>query len=311
MSDASQRRWAVKLAALDVNLLVALDALLQEANVTRAAARIGITQSAMSQTLGRLREYFEDPILVRAGRGMQPTLFAERLRSRLHTAIGELEAVVRERPQFVPGKASRRFVIATVDYLALLFVPSLQRLLQERAPGIDLAVCALDVESVNTQLETGVVDLYLGVPGKTEAAMQTTPLFQEAFSVVMRPKHPLRRAGLSVEAYAQAQHLHVSPRRHTTSIVARALSELGLERRVALEVPFFALVPSVLHETDLIATVPTRLAQWFEAEHGLALSAPPLLLSGFEICMAWHPRFDREQGLVWLRERVAEVTQGA
>ena len=113
MSDANERRWASALAALDANLLVALDALVQESNVTRAARRVGITQSAMSQTLGRLRRQFDDPILLKVGRNMEPSPFALRIRGRLHAAIGELEAVVRDRPTFDPSTATHRFVIGS------------------------------------------------------------------------------------------------------------------------------------------------------------------------------------------------------
>ncbi len=118
MSAANDRRWTPKLAAIDANLLVALDALLQEVSVTRAARRMGVTQSAMSQTLSRLRSQLDDPLLVRAGRGMEPTPFVRRFAGRLRAAIAELEAVVHDRPAFDPVTTPRRFVVAMVDYLA-------------------------------------------------------------------------------------------------------------------------------------------------------------------------------------------------
>jgi len=177
MSKEPTKRWGAKLAALDANLLVALDALLEEANVTRAAARLGVTQSAMSQTLGRLRDHFDDPILVRVGREMQPTPFTQRIHARLRAAVSELEAVVRDRPAFDPSKAHRRFVLATVDYLALLFVPALQHALARAGSGLELAVFALDASSVAAKLESGVVDLYLGLQGATERSLKSTPLF--------------------------------------------------------------------------------------------------------------------------------------
>lgn len=170
MSEANASRWAAKLAALDTNLLVALDALLQECNVTRAAARLGVTQPAMSQTLARIRDHFDDPILVRVGRVMEPTPFARRVQDRLHQAISELEAVVRERPHFDPSQTSRRFVLAMVDYVALLLVAPLERAVSEVAPHIDVAVHALDAGAITPKLEAGPSISTLGFTATRSAA---------------------------------------------------------------------------------------------------------------------------------------------
>lgn len=137
--------------------------------------------------------------------------------------------------------------------------------------------------------------------------MKAKPLFRETFSVVVRTKHPLAKKGLTPNSYVAFPHVHVSPRRERGSVVTRALSELGLERRVALEVPYFSLVPALLRDSDLIATVPSHLGNWFAREHGLAALSPPVRLPEFEVCMAWHPRFEREPGLSWLRSLVAKL----
>jgi DNA-binding transcriptional LysR family regulator len=125
----------------------------------------------------------------------------------------------------------------------------------------------------------------------------------------MRKAHPLAKKGLSLQTYASLPHLHVSPRRERGSVVSRALSELGLERRVAVEVPYFSLVPALLQDSNLIATVPTHLAKRFALEHNLSVLPPPLKLPEFEMCMAWHPRFEREPGLVWLRDLLSKVAR--
>ncbi len=307
MSDANERRWATALASLDANLLVALDALLQEANVTRAAKRIGITQSAMSQTLGRLRRQFDDPVLIKVGRHMEPSPFGLRIRGRLHTALAELEAVVRDRPSFDPGSATDRFVIATVDYLAMLVVPKLRAAIAATAPGVSLAVHALDADSITAQLAAGTVHAYLGVRGQTERALQTHTLYQEHLKLLVDREHPLARATISTQAWAQAAHVHVSPRRERGSVVGRALAAAGYDRRVALEVPFFALLPGVLSGTDLVATVPGRIAEHFAEHFGLVVRDPPIALPPFEVCVAWHPMFATEPSLAWFRDVVARA----
>ncbi len=301
-------RWAAKLAALDVNLLVALDALLQEGNVTRAAARVGVTQSAMSQTLGRLRTHFDDALLTRVGRQMEITPFARRIRTRLHAAIAELEAVVCDRPTFEPEAASRRFVIASVDYLSLLFVPSLQRIFSDSGPGLELAVYALDVGPISAPLQAGVADLYLGVQADSERGLNSTPLFQESFCLLVHSAHPLGGSELSVQDYADFPHVHVSPRRETGTVVGRALAALGLTRQVAVEVPYFSLVPALLQNSPLVATVPRSLGRLFAEQYGLCLLDPPLELPQISICMAWDRRFQQEPGHQWLRETVTQLS---
>lgn len=307
MGTTNDKRWAAKLAALDANLLVALDALLQESNVTRAAQRVGVTQSAMSQTLGRLRHQFDDPILVKVGRRMEPSPFGLRIKSRLHAAVVELEAIVGDRPTFDEATATDRFVVAMVDYVSLVLFPALSRAVSARAPGVDLAVHALDSGSIAPQLQQGAVHLYVGVAGQTERALATEPLFADRMRVVVRRGHPLAEGEPSIGAYADAAHILVSPRREAGSIVSRALSATGRGRRVAIEVPYFSLVPELLEGSDLVATVPERIASLFARAHDVEVLAPPLALPDVEICMAWHPTFAADPARVWLRDIVSSV----
>lgn len=307
MSAANGSRWATKLAALDANLLVSLDALLQESNVTRAAKRVGITQSAMSQTLARLRHQFDDPILVKVGRRMEPTPFGLRIKARLHRAVAELEAIVGDRPAFDEAAASDRFVIAMVDYLSLVIVPPLTRAVAERAPGVDLAVHALDSASIAPRLQTGVVQLYIGVPGETERALQTRSLFADRLRVVVRAGHPLSSGPVDIQAYASAPHVLISPRRERSSIVSRGLAAAGHTRRVAIEVPYFSLLPGLLEDSDLVATVPERVAELFAARYDLELLEPPVELPAIDICMAWHPAYTADPASIWLRDMVSAV----
>lgn len=309
ISTTNSTRWGPRLAALDVNLLVALDALLQDGSVTEAARRVGITQSAMSQRLARLREQFDDAILVRAGRGMAPTPFARRIQGRLRLAMRELEVVARERPVFDPATAERRFALATVDYLAMVWLPALQREIATQAPGVELAVRALEAGSIAGELERGVVDLYLGVQGAAERGLETRLLYREGFAVVTRAGHPLAASDGDIEAYVRWPHVHVSPRREAGSLVDRALGELGLGRRVAVEVPFFGLLPGLLADSELVATVPETVALRWAADPALRVAPAPVSLPRITICAAWHPTFAREPGLVWLRDLLVSVAR--
>jgi len=308
MSDANDRRWTGALARMDVNLLVALDALLQEANVTRAAGRIGVTQSAMSQTLARLRRQFDDPILAKSGRHMEPTPFGRRIRSRLRRALSELEALASDRPVFAPSSATNRFVIATVDYLAIVWLARFRAAIAERAPSVRLAVHNLDHGSVAAQLGSGQIHLYIGVYGATERALEAETLYNEPLCAVLDRNHPCAN-DLPLDDYVAMPHVHVSPRREAGSIVDRALASHGKRREVVLEVPYFSLVPSLLHETNLVATLPQSLAEHLARQYPLAVVPTPISLPAIDVCMAWHPAFAADPALVWLRETLADVVK--
>lgn len=308
MSDTNDRRWTGALARLDANLLVALDALLQEASVTRAARRIGVTQSAMSQTLARLRRQFDDPILAKAGRHMEPTPFGIRIRERLRHALSELEALASDRPVFTPSSASNRFVVATVDYLAAVWLAPLRAAVAERAPSVRLAVHGLDQGSVAAQLGSGHIHLYLGVHGATERGLEAATLYEDPLCVVLDRDHP-SASGLNLDQYAAMPHVHVSPRREAGSIVDRTLASRGKSREVVLEVPYFNLVPSLLRETNLVATLPRSLAEHFAQHYPLAMVPAPLSLPSVDVCMAWHPAFAADPALIWLRETLADLVR--
>jgi DNA-binding transcriptional LysR family regulator len=156
-------------------------------------------------------------------------------------------------------------------------------------------------------LQAGVIHLYIGVAGQTERALETQPLFRDRMRVVVREGHPLGSQPMTPRSYAEAPHLLVSPRREGESIVGRALEAAGYARRVAVEVPYFSLVPGLLAVSDLVATVPERVAELFADLHPVEILEPPLELPDIEICMAWHPTFAADPAQIWLRDVVASV----
>ena len=196
----------------------------------------------------------------------------------MRQALSELEALALDRPVFDPSMAEKRFVIAAVDYLAILWLPQLRAILAERAPSVRLAVHTLDESSIAGRLGTGKVHLYLGVRGDTERGLESAPLFEDSFCMMLDAAHPMVQEPLSLDDYAALPHVHVSPRREPGSIVDRALASTGKERDVVLEVPYFGLVPSLLNGTDLVATLPRSLAEHFAERHPLAILDAPLAL---------------------------------
>lgn len=292
------------LQRVDLNLLKALDVLLDERNVTRAAARLGVTQPAMSGMLTRLREAFDDPLFVRAQRGIVPTSRALALAPPLKQVLGEIGSLL-QAGSFEPATAQLRFTIAATDYaLRAIAVPFLSAL-QRQAPNIRVALRAVEDELIQTQLERGDVDLALLTPDSTPADLHARRLFSEHYVCVMREGHPAAASlPLSLEAFCALDHALVSYRGGAfRGITDEVLERLGHQRRVSLSVQSFVLLPEILRTSDLIATVPSRLVSKLP---GLVAFEPPIEIPGFTKTAAWHERSHRDPAQRWLRELLFE-----
>jgi len=297
------------LASVDLNLLVLLRALLQERHVTRAAKRVGLSQSAASHALSRLRELYGDPLLVRNGRALALTAHARRLLPLLERGLGELEGVVVREPDFDPSTTRRTFTLGTSDYLQALIMGPLLRRLATRAPGVDLSVVVFP--NLRELLDAGALDLALSVPSPETRELGSAPLFGEEFVCMVRRDHPRIKRAPTLEQYLTARHVVVAPSGTPGSLVDTALAERGLERRIALRVTNFLIAPLVVAQTDFINTMPTRLARQLAKTYPLRLVPPPLKLPYFEYCMLWHPRVEHDPAQRWLREFVLEVSRSA
>ncbi len=298
----------MRLEHVDLNLLVALDALLRERHVTRAATRIGLTQPAMSQALARLRTMLGDPLLVRTPRGMLPTARAEAMRVPLAEALDAVTRAIEKPGAFDPKKTTRRFRIATGDYIELVLLPKLLARLATEAPGADLCVTYHGTTTVG-DLEDGKVDLAI-VPGVPKTAgFYAQKLIDETFVCVVRRDHPLVKKRLTLDTYIELPHLLVAPRGQAGSFVDTVLARLGKRRRVAVEVPHFLVTPHLLQETDLVVTLAARVARAFETKFDLRIFPAPLDLDGFSMSLVWHERLHGDPAHAWLRGEVAKLSK--
>ncbi len=297
----------VHIAGIDLNLLVALDALLIERNVTRAARRIGISQPAMSHALGRLRTLLDDAILVRSKSGMLPTARARSLEEPIRRALREIEEALRTGPTFDPRTSERTFAIATSDYGELVVLPPLLERLAREAPHIDLRIHAVPDEW-STPLEEGIFDLVL-VPrvGETSAGIVQQKLFDERFVCVLRKGHPAARRGLDLKTFVALPHVLIAPSARIGGIVDEALALRGLTRRVALTVPHFLVAPLVVASSDLVLTLAERVARTFVTMAPLEIREPPIEVRGFAMHQVWHEQRRGDPAHAWLRTLVAEV----
>jgi DNA-binding transcriptional LysR family regulator len=295
------------LSAIDLNLLVVLRALLSERHVTRASAQVGLSQSATSHALSRLRELYDDPLLVRSGRGLTLTPRAARLLPVLERGLGDLESAIAEEPEFEASTARRTFTIGTSDYLQALIMGPLLRQVAAAAPGVDLSVIVFP--NLRELAESGAIDLALTVSGLESRTARCQALFDDDFVCMVRRDHPQIKKAPSLEKYLSQRHVVVAPSGTPGSFVDTELARRGLERRIALRVTNFLIAPVVVCETDFINTMPARLARQLAKTYPLRLMPPPLELPRFEYCMFWHPRLDHDPAQRWLREVVAGVSQ--
>lgn len=306
-----------ELAGLDLNLVLALDALLGERHVTRAAARLGVSQSAASHALARLREVLGDPLLVRGPHGvMQPTPRALALAPMLSRALADVAAALRRPEPFAPATARLTFHLGAGDYAELVLLPKLAARLAKAAPGIDLFVRVVP-DDMPGALARGDADAAI-VPLRPRdvvagPGLYQRLLFEEQFVCAVRTGHPATQRRLTLDRYCSLDHLLIAPRGTYGGFVDDALAALRKQRRVALAVPHFLIVPHVVASTDLIVTLASRIAAAFAESHRLATLRPPseLALTGFPMHLVWHERTHGDDAQRWLRDQIAAVAGGA
>lgn len=291
------------LRRLDLNLLVTLDVLLSEQNVTRAAQRLHFSQPSVSVHLAKLRDIFGDPLLLPGPRGMRPTARAETLREPLRLALEALEHAVAPARAFVPAEASHTWRVAAADYgESTVLLPALAGL-RSAAPGTRLAVVQLFPSRIVRQAEQGEIDLAFHTSEDAPAGLHRRPLFTERYVLAGRVDHPRLKRRPTLAQFRELDHVIVSPdgggfRGVTDDVLAQA----GLTRKVVLSVPHFLFVMSVLATTDLVAMLPSRLLR---GNSLLKAVPPPVEVPGYEMAMLWHERSHRDPAHHWLREHIA------
>jgi len=296
------------LRALDLNLLVVLRALIAEKSVTRAAAAVGLSQSATSHALARLRQAMEDQLLVRTPRGMELTPRAKAMAEPLERALAGLHEVVSAPAVFEPGRSRRRFRIATDDYLELVLMPALLARIWREAPGVDVTILSSSSSS-GQDLAAARIDIIIDprvafgpLPGA-----YSQRILDDRFVCVVREGHPAGSGRLTLEAFLAHPHALVAPSGRPGGVVDSVLAKRGLRRRVALVLPHFLAAPHIVRQTDVILTVGERIARSLGA--GLRLLAPPIPLPRFTVETIWHQRHHADPAHAWFRRVVADVAK--
>ncbi len=291
------------LAGLNLNALVALDALLTECNVTKAARRVKITQPAMSQALARLRELFDDPLLVRKGRTMVRTPRAEAMLVPLSEALEAVERAVQLGMGFDPATSKRIFRVAMTDLHLTAILPGLLRVILERAPEVRVQADPMNLSGLSERLASGEIDIAVGFLLSSTQGLRTEALLVDDYVCIVRRGHPLaRRKRLEIADFARHRHVANTPAGYVPRDLTATGFGFGASSRIKATLPYLLGVPAVVRSTDLVATLPRRVLSPPMDLDGIVTLEAPSELPKVVHSMWWHPRFDRDPAHQWLRE---------
>ncbi|HYM03850.1 MAG TPA: LysR family transcriptional regulator [Stellaceae bacterium] len=294
--------------AIDLNLLIAFDAIMRERHVTVAAHRIGITQPAMSNALARLRKLFNDPLFVRTSHGMEPTPYAEQLADPIGRACDLIADALRTGSTFEPAKSSRTFTFYMTDIGEVVLLPAILRHVRSVAPQVALKVVRIPPLGAQEAMASGEVDLAIGLFPSLQAGFYEQRLYRDHFVCVARADHPRIRNVLTARQFSEVPHVFVSSAgTGHEAAVENIIAAQRVKRTIALTVPHFLVLPTIVSQSDLIVTVPERVARSFQSSTNLKLLKPPIKFPEIEIKQHWHERLHHDPANKWMRSVIAQL----
>ena len=301
---------SIDLAAIDLNLLVAFEALFEERSVTLAAQRLHLGQPAMSAALGRLRTLFEDELFIRIGKEMQPTSKTLEIAPGILAALQQVRQTLEASQVFDPRSSQRSFAIGSSDYTSYVALPKLLQVCTKTAAGLNFRVIGFEKDSVSELLQQGAIDVALGVFANLPPHTSSTALFQERFVGIARQNHPaIVKGKIPLAAFAGLPHALVTIRRDAVGEIDKILAGHGLQRRIAVTIPHMLVLPAVIATSDLVAAIPYRIATQFATSHRLELFELPVKIEPWVVSMIWSRLADQDAAQEWLRETLKTACQ--
>lgn len=291
----------VKLANIDLNLLVVFDLLYQEQNTQRVALRLGLTQPAVSHALKRLRLLLGDELFERTSQGLQPTPRASQLHPGIADALARVNDTLSLRDDFNPALSERTFNLNMTDIGEIVFLPRLLQHFSQAAPGISLHTARSHNNELKYEMEEGQIDLAVGLIPQLGAGFYQQRLFVQRYVCLMRHDHPLATGEFGLEEFRSAHHAVVVAQGTGHGVVEEQLANAGIKRPVRLTLPHFAAVPYIVSSSDLVVTVTAKLAEATCDRFGLTVREHPLAFPEIPINLFWHRRFHQDPGNRWLR----------
>lgn len=298
----------LNLRSVDLNLLVFFDALMTERHVTRAAGKVAISQSAMSNALRRLRHVFRDELFIRTSNGMEPTPRALELGPAVQSILQQTTRLMASDVDFDPVNSERQFTCRMSDLVASLLLPELLRRLRSQAPQVSLEVVHLPPDETIAALESDRLDVAVSMHLRHKSTIRSTPLFSDRMVCLMRDGHPLSTGRMSLEKFLACGHVRVAMSPTDIRFVDSVLADRGMQRTVVLTVPHWLLVPRVLATTDLLAVMSERAARTFTGS-GTVVRALPYPAEKFAWTLYWHRRYEHSRAHEWLRRGITQVSR--
>jgi DNA-binding transcriptional LysR family regulator len=298
----------VHLSQVDLNLFVVLEAIYREGNITRAGQQMNLTQPAISHALKRLRDLLQDPLFVRHGPLMVPTPFTRNMIEQVRQALQILEVNLNETYNFVPENTRRNFHLSMWEYAEALILPHLLRRLTHAGPGMSITTSRVKRRDLETELANGSVDLAIDIPMTVSDRIRQKSLVNEPFVVIARQGHPAIGDKLDLDTYLGQRHIQVSSRRQGPSLVDIELSRRGFRRQVFLRSQHNFAAWLVVSNTDMLLTVPNRLAQLLNTGSMNQMYPFPLQAPRLEAHLYWHESVENDPANRWLREEIEKVS---
>jgi DNA-binding transcriptional LysR family regulator len=292
--------------SIDMRLLAVFDEIYKTRSVTAAAEALELGQPAVSVALAKLRHHFGDPLFVRTSQGMEPTPFSEGLLRPVRDVLGALDRVLNHRNEFVPAASQRSFRLCMTDISQLVLLPGLWEKLRGTAPGIRIEIIPLANDTARL-LECGEADLALGFMPQLEAGFYQQLLFRQNFVCMVGRNHPRITDALSLAQFEAEDHAVISSSGSAPAIIEREIGRQGITRRIALKIPSFLGAAFVSEHTDLLVTIPQRLADVLRGRGAFRIFPVPFPMPQYEVKQHWHERYHQDEGNRWLRRVVSEL----
>ncbi|MFZ6801651.1 LysR family transcriptional regulator [Undibacterium sp. Di24W] len=292
---------------VDLNLLVVFQEVFQERQISSVARKLNLSQPAVSNALARLRKTFNDELFVRTSQGMQPTPFAQQLADPVAAALANITKALNQQDVFNLSNSQRHFTIAMTDVGEMHFMPILIKQCRIHAPQIQISTIRANSVDLMAEMETGRIDLAIGAFEAMSGALYHRRLFQQDYVCLYRQRHPILKEDISAKEFLSAEHLIVSTKESPYDKINQSLEKVGISASANFTVPHFASVPYIVSTTDLVATVPQKLAASAAAAFDLAYTKPPIKLPRLQTNIFWHRRFAQDDGNLWLRKLLVEL----
>lgn len=290
---------------IDMNLLVVFHELYRQRHVSLVAERLQLSQPTVSNALARLRKTFDDPLFVRTTQGMQPTPYAQEIAEPIAAALSQVTRALNRQQVFDPLTSTRQFVLAMTDVGEIHFMPALIERCAEVAPHVRISTVRISAVNWQEGIETGQIDLVIGAFTEVSESLFHLKLFSQKYVSMFRRGHPFCSGKVSLSEFLAARHLIVSSRENPYDLINDRLEKAGVTQAALFRVPHFTSVPYIVSTTDLVVTVPEKLARRAGEAFGLVSMPPPLRLPLLHTHIYWHRRFNEDEGNRWMRGLIA------